>query len=169
MLSLLALALVAMTAGSSSASKPIQLSLWDGIQIFSQETEIGGLRLAIYGRNDVVKGVDIGIFMRTTNEFVGVQWGIVGWLEGNGKGWQASDVNIVGGEFTGVQAPALYNQAGTMSGFQGGAINRAGSFKGFQLGIVNWVDNMDGLQIGLFNMITAKEKFSWLPIVNWQF
>ena len=43
------------------------------------------------------------------------------------------------------------------------------SFHGLQLSLFNITDDLNGVQIGLFNLIKNKERFSWLPLVNWQF
>ncbi len=50
-----------------------------------------------------------------------------------------------------------------------GLFNRARDVSGFQLGLVNWAENMHGVQIGLINIISGKESFQFLPIVNWSF
>jgi hypothetical protein len=69
-------------------------------------------------------------------------------------GFQDNSVNVVKGNFEGVQW---------------GFVNYAQSAKGFQLGIVNYVESMHGLQIGLLNIIRQDGAFPVFPIVNWSF
>lgn len=168
-LSFAAVTIVSCLSPAAFAGKPIQLSLWESAQIFSRETEITGLRVAIYGRNDVMKGVDFGIANRTDKVFKGLQYGIVGIAEGSVEGWQNNVVSIVEGEFKGFQGPAVYNGANDVEGIQWGFFNQADHCSGLEFGIVNYAHTMNGLQIGLLNIISGKEKWSWFPIVNWQF
>ena len=169
LLSLVAISILGVTSPAVYAdSKPIQLSLWESVQIFPVETEIKGLRLAIYGRNTVMKGLDIGIAMRTDTEFVGLQYGILGFGDGNFTGWQNNAINIANGTVKALQT-GLYNGAGEGTGLQFGAVNIAKSYHGLMLGIFNMTDDMNGLQIGIINVINNKEKWGILPIVNWQF
>ena len=123
----------------------------------------------IYGKNVSVKGLDIGIANHCTGGISkGLQWGIVGFVEGDFVGWQDHFVNIVGGTFTGFQS-GFYNDLDNGEAFQLGFINRARTVSGFQLGFINYTEGMYGLQIGLINFIQDKDKFPVLPLVNWSF
>lgn len=168
MLSFAAIALSSGFVSDAFAGKPIQLSLWETIQIFSRDTDITGVRIALYGRNDRMAGIDFGIVVRTDVEFKGLQWGWVGIAEGRVEGWQNNIVSIVEGEFKGLQT-GIYNDANDVEGAQLGWINRSEHCSGLELGIINYSNSMNGLQIGLLNIISGKEKWSILPIVNWQF
>ena len=153
----------------AAEGKPIQLSLWNTVQIVPRDQSVSGLRLAIYGENQNVVGFDWGIFVKTNGLFKGIQWGWVGITEGNMSGWQATWVNIAKGEVVGVQGVGIYNYAGDCEGLQVGIFNKASDFSGLMLGIVNVTDGMNGLQIGLVNIINSKEKLKFFPIVNWSF
>ena len=153
-----------------SADEPFEFALFSPLQVRGPDSAIQVLRLSlIYGENVSVKGLDIGLVMRNTGgESKGLQWGLVGFVEGDFVGWQNTWVNVVDGTVTGLQT-GLYNQAAAGEVFQLGLVNMADDVSGFQLGLVNFAENMYGLQIGLVNIIQSKTAFSFLPIVNWSF
>lgn len=155
---------------AQGAEEPLQLSLFNPIQVRPEETSIFLLRVnLIYGKNVSVKGLDIGIVNHCSGGVTkGLQWGLVGFIEGDFIGWQDHFVNMVGGTFTGLQS-GFYNDLDNGEAFQFGFINRARTVSGLQLGIVNYTESMYGLQIGLINFIREKDKLPVLPIVNWSF
>lgn len=157
-------------AGAQEADLPLQLSLFNPVQVRPEDTSIFLLRVnLIYGKNVSVKGLDVGIANHCSGGVSkGLQWGIVGFIEGDFIGWQDQFINIVGGTFTGFQS-GFYNDLDNGEAFQLGFINRARTVSGFQLGFVNYTEGMYGLQIGLINFIQDKDKFPVLPIVNWSF
>ncbi len=114
---------------------PFQLSLWNPIQVFSEDSDVYGLRLnLLYGKNNDVHGLDLGIANRATNEVRGVQ---VGAFCGAGK------------SMTGIQAAGLVNYAESMTGFQ---IAGLGNLNSTTPGVVQQKGPMLGLQIaGLGN------------------
>lgn len=136
--------------------KPIQISLFNPLQIFPEATSITGLRINfIYGKNVTVKGLDIGLVNHNTGGLSkGLQWGFVGIVDADFLGWQNNTVNIVKGRF---------------EGFQSGWVNSAKHASGFQLGLVNYAETMYGLQIGLINIIKQNGAFPVFPIINWSF
>lgn len=149
---------------------PFQVALFEPVQLRPAGQEILVFRLnLIYGRNVSVKGLDVGLVNHSTGgESKGVQYGLVGYIEGDMLGWQAHLVNMTRGHFTGYQT-GFYNEVGTGEGFQSGFVNQASNFSGLQLSFVNVADDLYGVQIGLVNVIRSKEAFSLLPIVNWKF
>lgn len=162
-----------LTAGHVRAQEtdlPLQLSLFNPVQARPEDTSIFLLRVnLIYGKNVSVKGLDIGIANHCTGGVSkGLQWGIVGFVEGDFIGWQDHFVNMTGGTFTGFQS-GFYNDLDNGEAFQLGFINRARTVSGFQLGFINYTESMYGLQIGLINFIQEKDRFPVLPIVNWSF
>jgi len=162
------------TGAFAEGGKPINLAVWDGVQIVKADQSVEGFRLGIYSRNAGMVGLDLGIFERTDGVLKGLQMAGASLTAGDATGWQINLVGVVKGKFTGLQgglgAHTLYNSAGSTNGVQFGWINRVEGHMGFlQLGLVNIAGSANGLQIGLFNMIKSKEKFSWLPIVNWSF
>jgi hypothetical protein len=158
-------------SSSWAQEKPIQISLiGPTIQLVDDDADIKGLRLnLLYGVNRNVTGLDLGLINRTDQDFKGVQFGFVGLTDGNAKGWHDNVINVTRGEFVGLQT-GFVNIAGSGEGFQwGAAFNRADDFAGLQLSLVNFAEDLHGVQIGLINIIRSKERFSFLPIVNWKF
>ena len=151
-----AIMLIMMAAPLMAQDKPIQLSLFNPIQLVNENEGVTGVRLnLIYSRNTHVTGFDWGLVNHTTSGMSkGVQWALVGLNEGDFIGWQGSFVNITKGDF---------------EGFQWGFVNYANHASGFQLGIVNYAVTLDGLQIGLVNIIKQGGQFPVFPIVNWSF
>lgn len=150
-------------------SKPVQLSLIHPVQLFPAETNIQGIRLnLIYGRNESVSGLDIGLINHATT-FKGLQYGAVGISDSDFVGWQYHFVNIAKESVTGAQT-GLFNSAGDMKGFQYGFVNTSDQMNGVQLGVVNYTQRMTrGLQIGVVNIISEGGKFPVFPVVNWSF
>lgn len=136
--------------------KPIQLSLLSPIQLVPEGNAISGVRLSLlYGKNKYVTGLDWGLVSHCTSGMSkGVQFGVVGYVEGDFMGWQSSVVNYTKGNF---------------EGLQWGFVNYAGHANGLQLGFVNYAMTMHGLQIGLVNIIKQGGQFPVFPIVNWSF
>ncbi len=132
--------------------KPIQLALVPTIQLVPQDESIRGLRLNIYGDNQSVSGVDIGLMHETKSRFGGVGFGLL---------------NIVHGEARGLQFSGIYSGADDrMSGLQVGIVNHSGNIHGLQIGLANFADDMTGIQIGLWNEIKSKENWTVVPIIN---
>jgi hypothetical protein len=161
-----AIVLVALTSyadtgqtGSATAAapaeetfKPIQLALVPTIQLVPQDQSVRGFRLNIYGDNQNVSGVDIGLVHETKNRFSGVAFGLL---------------SIVHGECRGLQFSGIYSGAeDRMSGLQVGMVNRSANIHGLQIGLANFADDMTGVQIGLWNEIKSKEKWQVFPLIN---
>ena len=158
-ISLLGLTLVVMILMGQSIQaqeKPIQLSLLSPIQLVSEKYAISGVRLSLfYGRNTYVTGLDWGLVNHcSSGKSKGVQFGLIGLVEGDFSGWQGTAGNIT---------------KGTAEGLQWGVVNYAGHASGLQLGLVNYALSMKGLQIGLVNIIKQGGQFPVFPIVNWSF
>ncbi len=146
------------TAGvpSETVTKPVQLALFPpDLQLVSEEQSISGLRLNIYGRNQDVTGVDIGLVHETLGNYTGVEFGLV---------------NMVHGEMHGLQLGGIFSDSKThVSGLQVGIVNTSASVRGVQIGLVNLADDMTGFQFGLFNQIKNKEVLPVLPLINANF
>jgi hypothetical protein len=158
------------SALAQEAEVPFQVALFEPIQLRPADQGILIVRVnLIYGRNISVKGLDVGLVNHSTGgESKGLQYGLVGYIEGDMLGWQAQLVNMTRGHFTGYQS-GFYNEVGTGEGFQWGFVNQATHLSGLQLSLVNLADDLYGVQVGLVNVIRSKERFSFLPIVNWKF
>jgi len=171
---------------SYAAERPFNAALVDPVQIFDDTDDISGLRLNLfYGKNESVKGLDLGIGVgHSKSEFkgVGIHYG-ANLVQGQGSGLQLANVaNIVIGDFSGVQfAGCNFLQGGgkglqlgyvqivqeDYSGIELGIVNMVyGNYDGVQLGVVNYVgDNFKGLQFGLVN-IGGIEKGLQIGLVN---
>jgi hypothetical protein len=157
-------------AHCEAIEKPFQVAIFSPLQLREEGVGIVGLRVNIlYGKNVTVKGVDIGLVNHCTGgQSLGLQYGLIGLVEGDFQGWQDNFIAISKGSFTGLQS-GLYNEVGAGLGIQMGFINKAGDMTGFQLGLINLTENMHGLQVGFVNVIQRKEQLPVLPIINWRF
>jgi len=140
------------TASTEESFKPIQLALVPTIQLVPQDQSVRGFRLNIYGDNQSMSGVDIGLMHETKGHFGGVGFGLL---------------NIVHGDARGLQFSGIYSGAdGGISGLQVGMVNRSTNIHGLQIGLANFADDMTGIQIGLWNEIKSKEKWAVCPLFN---
>ena len=165
------LALSSILPSFAVADGPVNLSLFNPIQIVKEDQAVTAFRFSlIYGVNTDLTGLDLSLVGINKGDVMGVQWAGVGITEGTFTGWQSGWLaSITRGEFTGLQT-GLYTNAGGGSGVQLGWINTAEEFSGLQFGFVNITNTMtSGLQIGLVNIIKNKEKLKFFPIVNWKF
>jgi hypothetical protein len=146
--------LVIFATNAQAQSKPVQLALFNPVQIFDESTSISGIRISlIYGKNASVGGLDWGFVNQTTS--------------GKSTGWQASFVGINATDFVGLQTGFVNLTDGNIEGVQWGFYNHAGYMNGLQLGFINHCGSMKGLQIGLVNIIQTGGQFPVFPIVNW--
>jgi hypothetical protein len=133
--------------------KPIQLALFNPIQIFPENTSIAGLRInLIYGKNASVTGLDWGFVNSTTGIQKGVQFGFVNLTDGGVTGWQHGFVNVSKGNSLGLQS--------------GGVCWHQGHFNGLQFSVVNYAATLEGIQIGLINIIGSGGFMPVFPIFN---
>ncbi|MDD4052375.1 MAG: hypothetical protein PHR28_10830 [candidate division Zixibacteria bacterium] len=153
---LVVLTTMSIAAPAMAENRPIQLALFAPIQIFPERDAISGIRLSlIYGKNTSVTGLDWGLVNHTTSGVsTAAQFGLVGLADADFVGWQDNAINIVNGNF---------------EGLQWGLVNYANHAKGLQLGFVNYARTLNGLQIGLVNIIKQGGAFPVFPIVNWSF
>lgn len=162
----------AVAVSSASAQSPVQVSLFDPVQIVNAGKAVDGVRLSVlYTKNTNVDFVDLGIgYNLTTGNGQGVQWALVPHTKGNFSGWQDGFVSITEGKFTGLQVGAV-TTSGSGKGIQLGWVNTTGAWHGLQLGLVNYAESMNegGLQIGLVNIIKTGGQFPVFPIANWKF
>lgn len=150
-------------------SKPINLALFDPVQIFNRDTAIHGLRLNIYGVNSGLKGVDIGIANWITGDAAGIQYGIINMTKGDFTGWQTGPISFAQGHMTGLQTSGLFNLNGSGKGLQFGLITVSDNFVGLQLGLVNYAVEYHGIQLGLINIIKQGGMLPFFPIFNFSF
>jgi len=182
---ILALAVTAVVPPAfADGAKPINLCLFDPVQIFNRDTAIHGVRLSIYGRNAELKGIDVGIANWVTGDvaglqygvlnmaegtMAGLQWGVVNWTKGDFTGWQTGPVQNVDGFMTGLQTSMILSMNGGGKGVQFAGISVSDNFVGLQLGIVNYSAELYGLQLGLINIIKEGGFLPFFPIFNFDF
>ncbi len=131
-------------------SGPVQLSLIPRVQLIHRTGDVDLVRLSVWGQNEHVTGLDLGI---------------VNVSDGNFAGLGASLLNYVKGDSSGLQWGILNRTKGTVQHGQLGCANLATSVTGVQLGAVNFSNKIEGLQIGLLNH--AKENaFLQIGAVN---
>jgi hypothetical protein len=151
-------------------AEPLQLALWDPVQLRPASASIEGLRLnLVYGRNRNLSGLDFGLVNRLDGSCTGWQGGAVNRVDGSftgiQDGWLYSEV---GGPLTGLQTAAL-TRAGTLTGIQWGLVNLSGKVQGVQVGLYNQCSSLRGLQVGLLNRETGNPDWPFLPLLRWSF
>ncbi len=140
----------------TAQEKPVQLSLFNPVQIVPEHESVNGIRLnLIYTKNVNVSGLDWGLVNVTTGKQLGVQWGGVNITEGGFTGWQSGFVNISKGNSLGLQTSWVnYHN---------------GHFNGLQFSLINYAETLKGLQIGLINVIGKGGFLPIFPIFNFDF
>lgn len=140
-------------AGLKAPQTPIQISLWPGAQLFTQDSPVRGIALnPLGGAQEDVAGLDVGFFNAVDKELTGVGAGVANLGRGRVRGFQAGLGNTADKSLAGVQV-GMANQAdGEARGAQLGMLNSAGKCSGVQIGVVNIVDSTRCAQIGLFNL-----------------
>jgi len=128
-------------AGTKVSMTPVQLSLWPGAQVFSQDSPVRGMALNLVGGvQDDVAGLDVGLLNTVEKEFTGVGAGVVNLGHGHVRGLQVGLGNTADLSLEGVQASIANQVDGEMKGAQLGMGNFAGKCTGVQIGVVNMVD-----------------------------
>ena len=85
-------------AEAQSQAKPVQLALWHPVQLFDSDTSIRGFRLdLLYGVNQDVLGLDLGLVNRTLGDQTGLQLGLANITHGSFVGLRSGAVNMAGG------------------------------------------------------------------------
>jgi hypothetical protein len=182
----LALCCSACASTLDSGWTPFQAALANPIQIFSEETDVHGLRLNLpYGNNADFRGVDMGVagitksakgvqanlFYNEAEGFSGLQLaGIARNLCVDLDGVQVGTINTTEGQVRGWQFAFLASEAGNLLGGQvSGIHNRSRRVVGLQIAaLVNEADDLRGLQIGLLNF-NANGFFPFIPILRFGF
>jgi hypothetical protein len=131
--------------------KPIQLSLFNPVQIVPEDQSVKGFRFnLLYGKNAAMTGLDIGLVNMSTSLQQGVQLGAVSITNGGFVGWQNNFVSISKGNSTGLQWSSV-------------------NYHGLQLAVVNYAATMNGIQVGLINIIKEGGFLPVFPIFNFSF
>jgi hypothetical protein len=141
------------------ADGPINLSLFNPIQIVKEDQSVTAFRFSlIYGKNVDMTGLDLSLVGVNTGSVTGLSWTGVGMVDGSFTGWQSGWLaSVTKGNMQGLQS-GIYTHSGSGStGAQFGFYNTADDFSGLQFGFINVAESMrSGLQIGLINIIKNK-------------
>lgn len=155
-------------AGGNQATG-LQLTLFTPIQVFAENYDVYGLRLnLIYGVNQNLRGLDLGMFNVGRGLMEGVQLGIGNRVAGL-AGAQIGLLNSAGESEGGAFQLGLFNHAGEYAGLQLGPINFARDVNGAQIGIINICETTAGVQIGVINIISQSDFLVFCPLINAQF
>ena len=161
---------------SAGAFEGVKSSVFDSgfyqpVQLFNESTNIYGMRLSFFMmENKDVYGLDTG-FVNCSRNASGLQASVVNVMDEDNTGLAFGIVNYAGKRMFGMQT-GLYNQTGTAyfdktlrkdfasKGAQIGWLNHAQAiFKGCQMGMVNISDSyFSGIQIGVGNFIQNDDK-----------
>ena len=118
--------------------------------------EVTGLRVPIlFGKTDVVKGVDFTFIAGESNEFYGFKGGIF---------LGAGIVSMVDYKFRGVGFNMVNLQDGDSKGALIGVGNLTNEFSGFKMGILNYSRGSAGFEFGVFNY--SNEPFIQVGLIN---
>lgn len=139
----LTLALIHTSAAEEMPTKmtPLQLSVWDPVQLVPSDRNVYGFRLNLpYGKNKDVYGIDVGFVNQVSRNFGGIQVGLLNSLR-DGVGLQIGAFNCIG-------------EADSQNGLQVGFFNVAEFQGGFQIGFYNKVGcDCAGIQFGGDNIV----------------
>jgi hypothetical protein len=154
----LAISFMILSVGHASGeeTKPLQLAIFDPIQLVPAGDSIQGLRLsAFYTVNKDVSGLSLvwlGV-NRATGDVSGIEIGLGNWVEKAAYGLQMGIVNHAGNRCVGLQYGMANVVEGDMSGLQWGLVNwTEGFIHGMQAGVVNVSKGRSaGLDLGVVN------------------
>ncbi|MDP8240006.1 MAG: hypothetical protein P9X24_13020 [Candidatus Hatepunaea meridiana] len=157
-------------SSTAFAEKPVQIALFNPIQLFSEDESIKGVRLnLIYGKNAALTGIDFGFVNHLTAPSLGIQYSFLANIsDSDFTGYQHGFISITKGSLFGLQSGA-YNYSKNATGIQWGFINVANRMEGVQFGFINYTVSMKGLQIGFANVIRQGGVLPVLPIINFSF
>ena len=154
---------------AESPWSPVQLSVWDTVQIFDSETSIYGLRYSlIRGVNHDVFGLGLSSFANVaTGDVLGAQFSLAhNRVDGDFGGIQFSGYNAVSGNFYGLQAAGVNSTTAKFIGLQTALLNDSeGSNVGVQFAGLNLSSGeVSGVQLGIFGNDTRGGKMRGLQL-----
>ncbi len=165
--------------GQTFQEVPLQISIWDPIQLFSDESDVIGPRFSLpYGCNRSLSGIDVGLVNDVKKSLRGI--GIGGFVNSSGEAagiYLAGICNLTGGGFDGIEIAGVMNvfsdtsvlETSTWRGLQLSGVANAGVIvRGVQIcGLGNMADNMKGVEIaGVGNFVDTMSGFQAAGLVN---
>jgi len=83
--------LTAVFLAGCRTSTPLQVALYDPVQLVDRNHDVNGVRLNLpYGRNRNLRGLDVGVFNRVDNQVVGIQASLLSCVAEDLTGMQVS-------------------------------------------------------------------------------
>ena len=148
----------------------VQLSLFAPTQLFYQSYSVEGLRLdLIYGLNQNVRGVDLGLINESLGYAGGLELGLSNRVSKEFGGVQIGLFNEVKWEFSGVQIGVLANiDVRPARGVEASIFynDAQEEIRGLQFGLVNHAASLYGVQIGLLNFNDDAKYKGFIPFIN---
>ena len=161
------------TSGWDRAVSPLQLALYEPIQVFSPATRVRGMRFnLVYGEQGSVWGIDSGLTNKTTADMIGMQHGLVNWNH-DVTGFQTGALNWGTGNFVGSQIGAINLTEDDEESLQVGMrVNVIFGYTprlwGLDAGLLNMTSlEMRGIQTGLMNTSLGDARGLQLGGANW--
>jgi len=147
-----------------------QVGFFHPLQVYPDDYYVDCFRLdIIYGVNQDIKGVDIGMVNATKRNAHGFELGVVNWVNEDFGGWQLGVLNGVHHNFKGLQLGALANiTKGSCEGVQASVFfnNAEEDLRGLQFGIVNNTGSLYGVQIGVLNFNDDERDLGFFPFIR---
>lgn len=155
---------------SEKLTTPVQIALANPLQIIPERFDVMGIRInVLYGKNENVSGLDVGLVNYTSARQEGLQAGGFNYAGDELAGVQVGAVNRAIADSFGFQIGGFNSCATNLGGFQGGAVNMvSGDFYGYQSsGVVSVVKGDGaGLQTGVFNFAHGNFDGVQIGVVN---
>jgi hypothetical protein len=149
------------------STMPIQLAVWNPVQLAPEESSVYGTRFNLfYGKNQTVYGMDLGPVNRNETHGGGAQLGGFNAVGGVFMGLQVGGVNQVELAALGLQVAGSINHADTVQGLQLGSLNYGRRVWGMQLAGFNEARILRGFQLGVLCVGSDAQGFQVCPFVN---
>jgi len=153
----------------AGGTTPVQISIWNPVQVFPDDYDVAGFRCGLYSRNRHVYGLDVGVMTRADESSGGIQVNL-GCSTVSGLGVDFIIPDLIGASepdwsvvdnasksnkcasYTGLQLAYVVNYADDMRGIQlAGVGNYAVRLRGCQIGGVNECRSGRGWQLGILD------------------
>jgi hypothetical protein len=121
----------------SNGWTPLQIALWNPVQLFGEHRDVYGLRCNIlYGKNRNISGLDFGMINSSFNT-------------------------------NGIQIGGIVNHTENMTGFQFSSIlNTSQNLSGFQISMANIAQEVNGLQLALLGSTSTSGEMNGVQITS---
>ncbi|MBF0503838.1 MAG: hypothetical protein HQL14_01930 [Candidatus Omnitrophica bacterium] len=167
---ILGMLVVCPMVGRAEQITQLEVSLFHPLQAYPDEYSVDGFRLdLIYGINEDLQGVDLGVVNTIKGNAHGFELGAVNRVHEDFGGWQSGLFNEVGHDFKGFQLGLFANVArGSCTGVQAAILfnDTEEDLRGIQFGIINTTGSLYGVQIGFFNFNDDDKYLGFFPFIH---